>query len=303
MNRLKYVCNYAEYLGKRVRAWIVNDETFHISRLQRVINRKPDLMHPRALSEKICHRLLFDRNPLYTRLADKLAVREYIQNKTDKLTLAPLLGIYTRVEEIDFSQLPEKFVLKCNHDSGSVVICTDKATFDKPRALAKLKLAMKKNMYYSTREWQYKNITPVILCETYIDLFTDRIKDTTPEMLRIHCFHGIASLIEADITDSSGKEYINVYDRAWQLQPFQMEYPNTPYAVSTPPLLYEALDAAQDVARDIDYCRVDLMLRHDAVVFSEITLSPRRGKLQITPAEWDIKLGDMWQLAGTDNRL
>lgn len=303
MNRLKYACHYAEYLAKKIRAGMVDDKTFHISRLQRVINRKPDLIHPRTLSEKICHRLLFDRNPLYTRLADKLAVREYIHSKTDKLTLAPLLGIYRSVKEIDFALLPDKFVLKCNHDSGSAVICTDKAALDKPRALAKLKLAMKKNMYYSTREWQYKNITPVILCETYIDLFANRIKETTPEMLRIHCFHGIASIIEADITDSAGNEYINVYDRAWQLQPFQMEYPNTPYAVSTPPRLYQALDAAQDVARDIDYCRVDLMLQSDAVVFSEITLSPRRGKLKITPAEWDVKLGEMWQLPETDNRL
>ncbi len=77
----------------------------------------------------------------------------------------------------------------------------------------------------------------------------------------------------------------------WSIPTRLMRFPH-------PATLPGALDAAQDVARDIDYCRVDLMLQSDAVVFSEITLSPRRGKLKITPAEWDVKLGEMWQLPG-----
>ncbi|BBS90935.1 hypothetical protein WP7S18C02_15500 [Klebsiella sp. WP7-S18-CRE-02] len=76
-------------------------------------------------------------------------------------------------------------------------------------------------MYYTTREWQYKNITPVILCERYLDLFTNQDRNVTPEMLRIHCFHGVACFIEADFTDDNGCGFINVYDRSWNLQPFQ----------------------------------------------------------------------------------
>ncbi|MEF3108938.1 ATP-grasp fold amidoligase family protein [Raoultella sp. WB_B2P2-3] len=294
MNRLNYFLRYSEYLVKILRTHLLNDKEFHTRRLQKISGRKPDLVHPVTLSEKICHRMIYDHNPFYTLLADKLAVREYIYNKTDKLKLAALVGVYSDIQNIDLNSLPDRFVLKCNHDSGSSVICTDKQKFNTARALSSLSLALKKNMYYSTREWQYKNIPPVILCEEYIDLFTGRDKNTTSEMLRIHCFHGIAGVIEADFTDERGNDYINVYDRAWRLQPFLMEYPNTPARIPPPDLLHQAITAAQELSRDLDYCRVDLMLQRDDIYFSEITLSPRRGKLQIYPAEWDIKLGQMW---------
>ncbi|MBR7492954.1 glycosyl transferase, partial [Klebsiella pneumoniae] len=75
----------------------------------------------------------------------------------------PLIGVYRRFSHIDFSILPDQFVLKCNHDSGSTIICTNKNQFNYRQARKKLTLALKKNLYYTTREWQYKNITPVIL--------------------------------------------------------------------------------------------------------------------------------------------
>ncbi|WP_270959400.1 ATP-grasp fold amidoligase family protein, partial [Klebsiella pneumoniae] len=102
---------------------------------------------------------------------------------------------------------------------------------------------------------------------------------------------------EADFTDSDGNEFINVYDRAWNLQPFQMEYPNTPLPVDEPESFHKSVIAAQDLAKEIDYCRVDLMLKGDDIYFSEITLSPKRGKLKITPSIWDAKLGSMWDLS------
>ena len=120
-------------------------------------------------------------------------------------------------------------------------------------------------------------------------------------MLRIHCFHGVAHYVEADFTDDNDKGFINVYDRYWNLQPFRMEYPNTSAEPGEPLLFRQALLASQELADGIDYCRVDLMLKKDEIYFSEITLSPRRGKLTITPQEWDAKLGKIWHLspAGT----
>ncbi|AGN83870.1 ATP-grasp fold amidoligase family protein [Enterobacter sp. R4-368] len=297
MNRFNYFMKYTEYLGRKLLTGMVQDHQFHSKRLKRLTGRTPDLVNPVTLSEKICYRMMHDHNPLYTRLADKLAVRDYVATRTQKVQLPTLLCVYDNVQSIDFSQLPDKFVLKCNHDSGSAVICTDKDKLNIARALQKLDFALRKNMYYTTREWQYKNIKPVILCEKYIDLFSERDKSRTPEMLRIHCFHGIAGFIEADFTDDAGHGFINVYNRCWQLQPFQLEYPNTPGAIPEPELLHKAITAAQELSTGIDYCRIDLMLQRDVIYFSEITLSPRRGKLQISPPEWDTRLGEMWNMA------
>ena len=301
MNKINYQIKYIEYLLRKCRTILTNDISFHADRLREISGTYPDLLNPVTLNEKICHRILFIHNPFYTLLADKLLVRQYVEKRTNLIKLIPLVGVYNRVDDIDFDKLPSKFVLKCNHDSGSAVICTDKTNIDPAKVKCKLKLSLKKNMYYTTREWQYKNIPPVILCEMYLDLFSSKHRSITPEMLRIHCFHGVACFIEADFTDSDGNEFINVYDRAWNLQPFQMEYPNTSADPGEPVLFRQALLASQELAAGIDYCRVDLMLKKDEIYFSEITLSPRRGKLTITPQEWDAKLGKIWHLppAGT----
>lgn len=280
MNKINYQIKYIEYLLRKCRTILTNDISFHAGRLSEISGTYPDLLNPVTLNEKICHRILFIHNPFYTLLADKLLVRQYVEKRTNLIKLIPLVGVYNRVDDIDFDKLPSKFVLKCNHDSGSAVICTDKTNIDPAKVKSKLKLSLKKNMYYTTREWQYKNIPPVILCEMYLDLFSSKHRNITPEMIRIHCFHGVACFIEADFTDSDGNEFINVYDRAWNLQPFQMEYPNTPLPVDEPESFHKSVIAAQDLAKEIDYCRVDLMLKGDDIYFSEITLSPKEANLK-----------------------
>ncbi|MDY0416905.1 ATP-grasp fold amidoligase family protein [Enterobacter sp. 170198] len=296
MNNATYVLKYTEYLIRKCRSFLMTDLIFHTNRLKKISGKEPDIKSPTTLSEKICHRLVYDRNDLYTTLADKLAVRKYVTSRTKRVTTVPLIGVYSKASQIDFTILPDKFVLKCNHDSGSTIVCKNKAQFNYREACKKLSLALKKNLYYTTREWQYKNITPMILCEPFIDLFDDADRNTTPEMLRIHCFHGVAHYVEADFTDNNGNGFINVYDRHWNLQPFQMEYPNTLVQPGEPALFRQALLASQELAAGIDYCRVDLMLKKHEIYFSEITLSPRRGKLTITPREWDARLGKIWHL-------
>lgn len=303
MNKINYHIKSIEYFFRKCRVFFITDLSFHTARLKKISGAYANIREPLTLNEKICHRLVYERDLFHTMLADKLAVREYVTTRTTLVKLTPLIGVYHRVEDIDITKLPKEFVLKCNHDSGSTIICKDKNNFNVARALNKLKFALKKNMYYTTREWQYKNIPPVILCEMYVDLFSGKDKDYTPEMLRIHCFHGVACFIEADFTSDDGREFINVYDRSWNLQPFQMEYPNTPVTIQEPESFHNALIAAQDLAKDIDYCRVDLMLKGKDIYFSEITLSPERGKLKITPASWNAKLGAMWDLHLAKSRL
>ncbi|ADF61323.1 Uncharacterised protein [Enterobacter cloacae] len=173
MNKTTYYLKHLEYLLRKCRSYLISDINFHLSRLKATHGDTFDIKSPATLNEKICHRLVYDHNAHYTMLADKLAVREYVLSRTQRLKIVPLIDVYRRVEHIDMTKLPHKFVLKCNHDSGSAIICTNKAEFDLKKSQNKLRLALKRNLYYTTREWQYKNIPPVILCEKYIDLFND----------------------------------------------------------------------------------------------------------------------------------
>lgn len=82
MNKLNYILKYAEYLIRKTRVFVTPDLYFHTAALNKISGSQADLINPVTLSEKICHRLVFDRNPFYTLLADKLAVRDYVHAKT-----------------------------------------------------------------------------------------------------------------------------------------------------------------------------------------------------------------------------
>ena len=115
-------------------------------------------------------------------------------------------------------------------------------------------------------------------------------------MLRIHCFHGVAHYVEADFTDDSGEFHQRSRQVLELTTAFQDGISEYTVAPGEPALFRQALLASQELADGGDYCRVDLMLKKDEIYFSEITLSPRRGKLSITPQEWDAKLGKIWHL-------
>ena len=101
-----------------------------------------DLENPKTFNEKLQWLKLYDHNPLYTTLVDKYKVKEWVAQKIGPQYVIPTLGVYKSINEIDFDKLPDRFVLKCNHDSGSVCICKDKRTFDKQSALKKLDSAL-----------------------------------------------------------------------------------------------------------------------------------------------------------------
>ena len=135
-----------------------------------------NLRHPVTLQDKLSWMKLYYHNPMHTQMVDKYGVRSIVKERIGEEYLVPLLGVYDSFDEIQFDVLPNQFVLKCTHDSGSVVICKDKATFDVQAAKKKLSACLKENHYYRSREWPYKNVKPRIICEPYLkdDHFVDR---------------------------------------------------------------------------------------------------------------------------------
>jgi hypothetical protein len=148
--------------------------------------KKLDLHHPKTYNEKIQWLKLHDRNPEYVRFVDKYAVYPYVKEKIGEQYLIPLLGVWDSFDDIDFSVLPNQFVLKCTHDSGGIAICKDKRTFDRAAAREGLNRSMRKNYFYYLREWPYKDIKPRIIAQAYL-------KDEAGSGLwdyKFFCFHG-----------------------------------------------------------------------------------------------------------------
>lgn len=130
--------------------------------------KKLNLKNPKTLNEKLQWLKLYDHNPLYTTLVDKYAVKKYVADKIGVGYIVPTLGVWKDFDSIDFNSLPNQFVLKCTHDSGSVIVVKEKETLDKLAAKMKLEKSLKENYYLCGREWPYKNVEPRIIAEKYI---------------------------------------------------------------------------------------------------------------------------------------
>ncbi|QAV23106.1 ATP-grasp fold amidoligase family protein [Proteus hauseri] len=282
-----------EYYFKQLRTVLVSDQSYLKYKFIRNLGYQPNFIIPISLNEKINARMLYDRNPIYTQLANKIKVRDYVTEKIGKQYLVPIIKIYAHPNEIILDELPPRFVLKCNHDSGSAIICLDKNNFSLEKAKQKLAFHLKRNLYHVTREWHYKNIKPQIICEEYIDLFNTQ-RPMVPTTCRIHCFQGNTHYAEIDISDTKGHEYINVYNTLWQLQPFTLEAPNTPVHIEVPSQFNKMLSLAEKLAQGFIYCRVDFLMSEHTLLFSEITFTPNAGRMPIKPKEWDYKLGELW---------
>ncbi len=85
-----------------------------------------DLNNPVSYNQKLQWLKLYDRNPNYIKMVDKIAVKDYVKNIIGEQYIIPTIGVWEKFDDIDFDSMPNQFVLKCNHDSGSVVVCKNK---------------------------------------------------------------------------------------------------------------------------------------------------------------------------------
>ncbi len=251
----------------------------------------PDLDHPKTFNEKLQWLKLNDRNPYYTKLVDKYAVKEYVSNLIGEEYVIPTLGVWDDFEQIDFESLPDQFVLKCTHDSGSSIVCQDKKCFDYKKAREKLNKCLDRNFYYTGREWPYKDVKPQILCEKYIG------GQQSEELLdyKIMCFNGCAKC--SFICSDRGNELkVNFYDREWNPMPFWRHYKKADREFPKPSKYENMIALAERLSGGLKFVRVDFYNIEGVIYFGELTLYPGNGFEEFHPVEWDEILGNWMEL-------
>lgn len=257
------------------------------------IGKKLNLKSPKDFNEKLQWLKLYDRKEEYTNMADKYLVKSYVENIIGKDYLIPTLGLYRRCEDIEFEKMPNKFVLKCTHNSGGVFICNNKKNFDVDTVKKMMKEMLKKNYYYAAREWPYKNIKPQIIAEEYI-------KDDNEEDLKdykIFCFNGKPQFILVCSNRNGVFKNTDFYDTEWNLMPFtRQNHKNNPEGIEKPKKLEKMLDIAEKLSKDIPFVRVDLYEVNEKIYFGELTFYPSAGFEGFNPPEYDKILGDMLEL-------
>lgn len=232
--------------------------------------KKLDLEHPRAFSEKLQWLKLYDRRPEYTRMVDKYEVRGHIRETIGEQYLIPLLGVWDDPREIDFARLPQRFVLKCTHDSGSVRICKDKQHFDTQEAVRHLQKCLKRGTYWATREWPYKNVRPRVVAEQYMeDGSGDGLQD-----YKVMCFNGEPKLIQLHRGRYTAHTQ-DFYDTDWKRtrlsQQARSGMPVSGKAAPRPACLEEMLALSARLAQGIPQVRVDWYCVGSSLYFGELT--------------------------------
>ncbi len=248
---------------------------------------------PVTFNEKIQWIKLYDKNPIYTDLVDKFKVRDFVKTRIGAEYLIPLLGKWDKVSDIDIDKLPECFVLKCNHDSGGIVICTDKNNFDWNAGKKKLKKHLKQNHFYLSREWAYKNVKPCIIAEKYmIDNDSQDLRD-----YKFFCFNGIPKLIQVDFNRFIDHKR-NLYTIDWEFIDLTIKCPNDPNADIPKPInLDEMIEIAKKLSHGFPEVRVDLYSINGKTYFGEMTLYHGGGYEKFTPEIFGRKMGDMIDLS------
>lgn len=280
--------------------WL-SDELYLKSLYYVFFHKKLDLDDPKTFNEKLQWLKINDRKSIYTTMVDKYEVKEYVAKIIGEEYIIPTLGVWDSFEEIDFDSLPEKFVLKCTHDSGSGMIILDKNKFNKNAAGKQFKKLLNRNFYYLGREWPYKNVKPRIIAERYMTNVS--AANSSGEELtdyKVWCFNGQPYWIECMVGRHTNHLRQRFYDKDWNPQRFtHKKIPLTTYSISKPECLDELLELSKKLSQGIPFLRCDFyIVDNKNIKFGEMTFYPAGGGEE---EQWNIEtmdrdLGDLLEL-------
>ena len=246
---------------------------------------------PRTFNEKLQWLKLHDRNPLYTRLVDKYEMRGYVRERLGDEFLIPLAGgPWNSFDEIDFDALPERFVLKCTHDSGSVWVVRDRAAFDTSAVKGQIERALSRNYYWRGREWPYKNVRPRIVAEEYVELDSPDCAE-----YKLFCYGGRVSWVmvcRGRAHDPQGGRTNDGFDADFHPLPVSFTNPRSQTPLVKPAEWGELKRVAEALADGMPQVRVDTYLAAGKIYVGEMTFYHDGGFCRFDPPEWDAKFGE-----------
>lgn len=273
----------------------MSDEDYIQKKAQVRLRKRFDLSNPVTMCEKLNWLKIHDRKPIYTTMVDKYKVKEFVGERIGEEHVISTLAKWDRAEDINIDALPNQFVLKCNHDSGSIIVCKDKAKFDLEKAKKKLGESLRVNYYDLSREWPYKNIEKCIIAEPYMDALgkLDSIE------YKITCCNGEVKFVTIcqGIAHSSFDVRTNDHFTVdFQHMDWYVNYKPAKIRPSKPKQWEEMIDYATKLSSGIPYVRVDFYVIDDVVYFGEFTFFTWGGFMQFVPENMDKELGKLIDL-------
>lgn len=291
---LRY-CVY-KYLGARGYFHGVSDKDYLDKLYRYFCGRSIDWDDPKSFTEKMQWLKVNYHNPLLTKLVDKYEVKNYVSDRIGKNHIIPCIGVWNKAEEIDYSRLPQSFVLKVTHDSGGSRIIANKEKCDKNAINSFLNSRLERNYYYAGREWQYKNVKPRIIAEPYVDSLGK--KDSVE--YKITCINGRVEFVTVckGVAHSRLDYRTNdFYDRNLNLLEIESNYYKRSHEANImPKCIREMIMSAEKLSEGIPTVRVDFYVDKDEYIFGEMTFYTWDGFFKFIPVDIDMKLGQKLSL-------
>lgn len=274
----------------RVARWIPDKLYLHAMYYLQ-LGKRLNLKTPQTYTEKMQWLKLYYHRPECTVMVDKYLAKQWVAERIGGEYIIPTLGVWERAEDIDFDTLPDRFVLKCNHDNNSVVICKDKSSFDIQTARKKLNRCLKRDFYVKTREWPYKDVPRRVIAETYMGEDDEDLKD-----YKFLCFDGSPKVMYV-IGHHSGHKTLDYYDMDFHLLPIVcrgVEPSGVPQ--SMPDSFPEMKRIAATLSAGFPHVRVDLYCLNGQVYFGELTFFATSGYNDMCSVERDREFGEWLSL-------
>jgi len=252
----------------------------------------PNLDNPRTFSEKLQWLKLHDIHPEYSQMVDKIEAKEYVRQRIGDKYIIPTLGVWDRIEDIDWEKLPKQFVIKATTDSGGVVVCKDKATLDRQKTIERLVKTGDKDYTLRNKEYPYKNLRHRYIAEAYIeDESGFELKD-----YKIFCFNGEAKFLFVATGRQQNDTRFDFYDTEFNHLPLTNGHPNADEWPVKPQNFEEMLEVAAMLSKGIPHVRVDLYNVNGKIYFGELTFFHWSGIVPFEPEEWDYRFGEYLKL-------
>ncbi len=237
----------------------------------RTFRKRLNLKNPKTFNEKLMWLKLYEDYRLKTKYADKYLVRDYISRLGYSNILIDLYKVYESVEEINFKELPKRFVMKCTHGSGFNIICQNKDELDLEKTKVQLKKWMETDYGLLFCEPHYSQIKPRIIVEKFLD---DEFNSELPIDYMIHCFHGVPQVIEVGVYLGNNEKTYSTFNCSWDILPYFKDSLTDSEVIRRPTNLEEILEISKELSKDFTYVRVDLYYCHNKIYFGELTFTP-----------------------------
>lgn len=281
----------ASWLGYHGFYNYMSDEKYLKALWKRKRGTELNLDNPKQFSEKLQWLKLNDRNPYYTKLVDKSEVKKIVRNQLGEEYIIPTLYEWESADDIDFDILPNQFVLKCTHNSGGVCVCEDKDKLDRTKVRSMLRKQLRRNYYYSGREWPYKNVKPRIIAEQYM------VNEETGDLpdYKFMCFNGrVECIFVMTERHSLSGVKITIFDKKWNVLPFErVGHPRSEVPIKKPDTLNKMIEMAESMSREMAFVRIDFYEINKKIFFGEYTFYPASGIQCFTPDSVEYELGEL----------